>query len=117
VSAAFLLAFREGLEAALILGVVLGVLRRLKGMDQAWVVWLGTALAVIISLVAGLGLHAVGAAFEGRAEEVFEGFAMLLAAVVLTWMIFCWLRSQITKRARSLSSLRCSSCRALVWAQ
>jgi high-affinity Fe2+/Pb2+ permease len=32
--------------------------------------------------------YALGISFEGRAEEIFEGVAMLFAAAVLTWMIF-----------------------------
>ena len=90
---ALLLAFREGLEAALILGVVLGVLRRTGREDQARFVWLGAGLAAIIATAAGVGLHALGVAFEGTAEEIFEGIAMLLAAGVLTWMIF-WMASR-----------------------
>jgi high-affinity iron transporter len=86
--AAMLLAFREGLEAALILGIVLGVLRRIGRPEQEKVVWLGAGLAALASLAAGLGLYALGVSFQGRAEQIFEGLAMLLAAGVLTWMIF-----------------------------
>jgi high-affinity iron transporter len=89
--AAVLLAFREGLEAALILGIALGVLRRVGRSDQERVVWLGAGLAALASLFAGVGLYALGVSFEGRAEEVFEGLAMLFAAGVLTWMIF-WMQ-------------------------
>jgi high-affinity iron transporter len=91
--AATLLAFREGLEAALIIGIVLGVLGRMERKDQNWIVWLGAGLAGLVSLIIGGGLHALGVAFEGRAEEIFEGIAMLLAAAVLTWMIF-WMARQ-----------------------
>lgn len=91
--AALLLAFREGLEAALILGIVLSVLRRVGRGDRAWIVWLGAVVASLVSLAAGVWLHALGVAFEGRAEELFEGTAMLLAAGVLTWMIF-WMQRQ-----------------------
>ena len=91
--AALVLAFREGLEAALILGIVLGVLRRVGRRDQVQVVWLGAGLAALLSIGAGTGLYALGISFEGRAEEVFEGLAMLLAAGVLTWMIF-WMDKQ-----------------------
>ncbi len=90
---ALLLAFREGLEAALIVGIVLSVLRRVGRSDRAVVVWMGVGLAGLISMVVAIGLHALGVAFEGRAEEIFEGFAMLLAAGVLTWMIF-WMGRQ-----------------------
>jgi high-affinity iron transporter len=85
---ATLLAFREGLEAALILGIVLGVLRRIGRPEQEKVVWLGAGLAALASLAAGLGLYAPGVSLQGRAEQIFEGLAMLLAAGVLTWMIF-----------------------------
>ena len=91
--AALVLAFREGLEAALILGIVLGVLRRVGRGDRVWSVWAGAALAAIISVAVGAALYALGIAFEGRAEEIFEGTAMLLAAIVLTWMIF-WMARQ-----------------------
>jgi len=91
--AAGLLAFREGLEAALILGIVLGVLRRVGRREQEKMVWLGAGLAALLSLAVGLTLYAVGVSFEGKAEEVFEGVAMLLAAGVLTWMIF-WMNRQ-----------------------
>lgn len=91
--AALLLAFREGLEAALILGIVLGVLRRVGRQEQARVVWLGAGLAGLVSVVVGLALQALGVAFEGAAEQIFEGSAMLLAAGVLTWMIF-WMARQ-----------------------
>jgi high-affinity iron transporter len=90
---AALLAFREGLEAALILGIVLGVLRRVGSGAQERMVWLGAGMAVLASLAAGLGLYALGVSFEGRAEEVFEGVAMLFAAGVLTWMVF-WMQRQ-----------------------
>lgn len=91
--AAMLLSFREGLEAALILGIVLGVVKRAGRSDQTNTVWLGAGLAALVSVAAGIGLHRLGIAFEGTAEEVFEGIAMLLAAAVLTWMIF-WMGRQ-----------------------
>jgi high-affinity iron transporter len=91
--ASFLITLREGVEAALIVGIVLGVLRRLGYSDRARAVWAGVAAAVATSVAAAFALQAVGVAFEGRGEEIFEGVAMLVAAVVLTWMIF-WMRRQ-----------------------
>ena len=89
----FLLALREGLEAALIVGIVLGVLKKMDRMDRAPKVWLGTGLAAIVSVIAALGLNAIGAEFEGPGEQAFEGVTMLIAAGVLTWMIF-WMQKQ-----------------------
>jgi len=90
---AFLLSFREGLEAALILGIVLSALHRMGRPEQGRMVWLGAGSAAILSLGMGMGFYALGIGFEGRAEEIFEGLAMLLAAGVLTWMIF-WMERQ-----------------------
>jgi high-affinity iron transporter len=91
--ASALITLREGLEAALIVGIVLGVLRKLGHRDRSGPVWAGVLAAVVASVAAGLALNALGVAFEGRGEEIFEGVAMLLAAGVLTWMIF-WMQRQ-----------------------
>ena len=90
--AALLIAFREGLEAALIVGIVLSYLKKM-GYRQRAAVWWGVVSAVIVSVVAGVALQVMGVAFEGRGEELFEGITMLLAAGVLTWMIF-WMQRQ-----------------------
>jgi high-affinity iron transporter len=91
--ASFLLALREGLEAALIIGIVLGALRKLQRNDLAPTVWVGVGSAIFVSFAAGIGLYAIGAELEGQAEQIFEGLTMLLAAGVLTWMIF-WMNQQ-----------------------
>jgi len=89
----FLLALREGIEAALIVGIVLGVLKKMNRMDRAPRVWLGVGAAAAISLIGAIVLNLVGAEFEGPGELAFEGFTMLAAAGVLTWMIF-WMQKQ-----------------------
>ena len=90
---ALLIVLREGLEAALIVGIVLSVLRRRDMTDKSRWVWLGVGVAVLTSIMAALVLRAMGVAFEGRQEEIFEGVAMLLAAGILTWMIF-WMQGR-----------------------
>ncbi len=91
--AGFLLALREGIEAALIISIVLGMLKKMNRHDRAPVVWLGVAGAVVLSVAAAVILNIIGAEFEGASEQAFEGFTMLLAAAVLTWMIF-WMQKQ-----------------------
>ena len=91
--ASFLITLREGLEAALIVGIVLSALRKLGHRDRSGSVWLGVAVAIAVSATASWVLSALGVAFEGRGEEIFEGIAMLLATGVLTWMIF-WMQRQ-----------------------
>ncbi len=89
--AAMLLALREGLEAALIVGIIVGALARLGLAPLRRAVWVGVGTAVGLSLAVGGGLYALGLALEGPAEAVFEGTTMLLAAGVLTWMLF-WMQ-------------------------
>jgi len=89
----FLLALREGLEAALIIGIVLGTLKKIRHPEFNKAVWFGVISAAIVSLLSAVGINVAGASFEGKAEEIFEGVTMLLAAAVLTWMIF-WMQRQ-----------------------
>lgn len=91
--AALLITLREGLEAALIVGIVLSVLRRVEHQKRSRAVWAGVVAAALVSVVAAIALNALGLAFEGRGEKIFEGTAMLLAAGILTWMIF-WMHRQ-----------------------
>lgn len=91
--AAFVIALREGIEAALIVSIVLAYLKQLGRTDRSRLVWLGTALAVLLSAATGTVIFVVGAEFEGTAEQVFEGLVTLTAVGVLTWMIF-WMRRQ-----------------------
>ena len=91
--AAALITFREGLEAALIVGIVLGYLVRIGQARQLRYAWAGVFAAVLVSVVATLGLQVVGASLEDPYEQIFEGSMMLLAVVILTWMIF-WMRYQ-----------------------
>ena len=70
----------------------ISVLLKINRRELKKSVWIGTGIAVLASVAAALLLNALGAKFEGRAEELFEGIVMLLAASVLTWMIF-WMRN------------------------
>jgi high-affinity iron transporter len=86
-----LIALREGFEAALVVTIVLAVVRR-NAPEQARAVWLGTALAVGISVAAGLVLHVTIDGLEGTARLRVFGLICVSSAALLTWMIF-WMRS------------------------
>ena len=90
---------REGFEASLVVGIVLAFLNRIGRRDGFAAVWIGVGSALALSLVVGVALFAAGAELEGSSEAVFEGTVMLVAAGLLTWMIF-WMRN----RARTLRS-------------
>jgi high-affinity iron transporter len=100
---AFLITLREGLEMALVVVVVMAYLRRTGYTHLFSRVWQGVALATGLSLVGGAVLFGLGKGLEGRAEEVFEGTAMLLAVVVLTWMIV-WMKGQARNIRRNLEA-------------
>jgi high-affinity iron transporter len=91
--AAFIVALREGIEAALIVSILLAYLRQLGRRDRAHLIWWGTALAVAISAAVGTVIFVLGGEFEGTGEQLFEGLVTLTAVSVLTWMIF-WMRRQ-----------------------
>mgnify|MGYP001821523153 CR=1 FL=1 len=91
--AAFLLMLREGLEAAIIVAILLGYLRQLdRRQDSRWV-WAGTASAVLVSLAVGVTLWNTVGGLEGAAEEIAEGVIAFAAVGLLTWMIF-WMGQQ-----------------------
>jgi high-affinity iron transporter len=89
----YLLTLREGIEAALIIGILLGALRHMRREGLSSAVWLGVISATVLSSLAGVLLTTIGLSFEGRTEQIFEGVTMLLAAGILTWMIF-WMNRQ-----------------------
>jgi len=93
VGASFVVALREGIEAALLVSIILAYLRQIERTDRSHLVWWGTALAVGVSAVVATVIFAVGGEFEGTAEQLFEGLVTLTAVAVLTWMIF-WMRRQ-----------------------
>jgi high-affinity iron transporter len=91
---AFVIVLRETFEAALVIGLVFAFLNKTgQRGEHGASVWQGVAWAVVTSGVAGGELFATVGELEGTAEQLFEGIAMLLAAIVLTWMVF-WMRRQ-----------------------
>lgn len=90
---AFLITIREGLEAALIIGIILAYLARTGNRQGFKQVWIGTSLGGLVSLAAGAVVYLAAGELKSPGEEIFEGSAMLLAAGMLTWMIF-WMRKQ-----------------------
>lgn len=98
-AASFILALREGLEAALIIGIVIGVCNKIQRPGLKKAVWLGSGIAVLMSAFSAFALQQFGLTLEGNAEAIFEGSLLLLAAGLLTWMIF-WMQ----RTAKSMKS-------------
>lgn len=83
----YLLSLREGIEAALIVGILLGAVRQIKRADLLPLVWLGTLSAALLSILSAILLTILGLEMKDPGEAIFEGFTMLIAAGLLTWMI------------------------------
>lgn len=90
---AFLITLREGIEAALVVAIILAYLARTGNRQAFRPVWLGTSLGIMVSLAAGGVIFFTAGELAGRNEEIFEGAALFLATGLLTWMIF-WMRRQ-----------------------
>jgi high-affinity iron transporter len=82
---------REGVEAALIVSIILAYLARTGNQRRFGRIWLGTSAAIALSAAIGGVLWVSIGGLASPAEEYFEGSAMLLAAIVVTLMLF-WMR-------------------------
>lgn len=91
---AFVIVLREAFEASLVLGLIFAFLNKTGQRERhGGAVWLGTAAAIAVSVAMGAILFVTVGELEGATEQIYEGTAMLVAAVVLTWMVF-WMRRQ-----------------------
>ncbi|NIR88044.1 ferrous iron transporter [Candidatus Bathyarchaeota archaeon] len=84
----FLIAFRESLEAALIIVIMAAYLQKLGKTNLNRYLYLGSGAAIAASIILAGIVQAVYGGLTGIAAETFEGVASLTAAVVLSYMIF-----------------------------
>ena len=87
VLSSFLITLREGVEAALIVGVILGYLKKVgaKSLERPFFIGIGFGAAASVAVALIFSLLAVE--FEGRLETLFEGVTMVISMVVLTTVI------------------------------
>jgi FTR1 family protein len=107
----FLIGLREGLEAGLIVSVLVAALVRSGRRTRLPYVWTGVAAAVGLSMSFGAVLTFTSANLSGKAQEAFAGTLSLVAVVFVTAMVFWMRRSARTfsgeiNRTSSASSRR-----------
>ena len=91
--ATFFLMLREGLEAALIVGIIAAYLVKIGRRDALPKIVTGVVAAVGLSIALGLLITLTIERLPLVVQETLEGIAALLAVGVLTWMLF-WMRRQ-----------------------
>ena len=87
----FLIMLREGIEAALIVGIIASYLKQTGRGQWMPAVWIGVFLAAALALLVGGGLELVSAEFPQKQQELFEGVVGLVAVGILSSMVF-WMR-------------------------
>jgi high-affinity iron transporter len=84
----YMIGLREGLEAALIIAILVAYLVKLGQREALPRLWAGVLLALGLSVVFGALLTFTGANLSDEAQENFAGAMSLVAVGLITWMIF-----------------------------
>lgn len=100
----FVLFLREGLEAALVIGMLLAALRQMGQTSQMRAVWGGAALAILASLAAGIAVYATIHEYEDTTfAAAFEAITFLFAVVLLTSVTF-WMQRHSRSLKREITA-------------
>src|SRR5438105_3654801 len=113
--AAAVLTFREGLEAALVVAIMLGYLRKVGRTEHQLSVWSGALSAAGLAVVFTLILQLLGKEFDYPAKGIYEGFTSLFAVGMLTYMSF-WMSRQARYIKGSLEqSMKATFIKGATW--
>ena len=85
--AELIIVFREVLEASLIVGILYTYLNQTNQMDSIKSLWQGVIVALVASVIGSFLFQKLAGGFQGQAEKLFEGFVMIIAAIILGTMI------------------------------
>lgn len=97
----FLITLREGIEASLILAILLGYLSKLGRKADSRTVWLGASAAAVACIVLGSLIYIFVNGLHGKVEQAVEGTIALAAVIVLTQMVF-WMRANAKELSTEL---------------
>lgn len=100
-SSALILVLREGVEALLIVALLLSYLRASGAADSQWVVWLAVCIAIIASVGIALLIYFVYAQQAAMQRELMEGAAMLLASALMVYVSHWLLAKRETQKWQS----------------
>jgi high-affinity iron transporter len=97
----FLIALREGLEASLIVGILIAYLVRSERKSAIPFIWIGVAAAAVAALTFGAVLSFTSAELGSKGEQLFAGTTSILAVALVTWMVF-WMKRSARGIAKEL---------------
>jgi high-affinity iron transporter len=98
--AEFIVMFRESLEIAFVIGIILAYLHRTKNQDHEKHVWLGVSAGLVVSMALAYAFQFVEGGFEAN-EELFEGIFMIVTSALVTWLVL-W----VAKKKKVVESLQ-----------
>ncbi|MDQ0748024.1 high-affinity iron transporter [Streptomyces africanus] len=95
----YLIGLREGLEASLVVCILIAYLVKTDRRDALRPIWIGIGIAVALALGFGCALEFGSQELTFEAQEALGGSLSILAVALVTWMVF-WMR----RTARHLKS-------------
>ncbi|OPG06388.1 iron uptake transporter permease EfeU [Microbispora sp. GKU 823] len=99
--ASYLIGLREGLEATLVVSILVAFLVKSGRRERLPMVWAGVGAAVLLSVAFGALLTFTAAHLATQQQEMFDAVTSLAATVFVTFMIF-WMRTAARKMSGEL---------------
>ena len=90
--AEFIVMFRESLEVAFVVGIILAYLHKTKNQNYEKHVWLGISAGLVLSIALAVVFQSLKGGFEAN-EQLFEGVFMIATSALVSWLIL-WVVKQ-----------------------
>lgn len=98
-AANFLIGLREGLEASLVISILIAYLVKTNRRHDVRYIWFGVVTAIVLVVIAFVSIRAAVGSLPFRTQELVGGTLSIIAAALVTWMLF-WMR----RTARTLKT-------------